>query len=204
MRSLLLVGAVAWISAACRCPAPAIAGADCPCAPPAAPGASADVESSRPIAESGTTGAYEAGGDRDGSVPGVAAPGEAQAPGSPVGPPAESLPEVRVTNVGLHVGGGPNDAASKAPFQDAVAAHFDDFRRCYALVGEPGSEGVFGVDLRIPREGGQAAVQASRTGMKGGPFRACVLDVFSRVRFSRPARGPTVISYSLRYSVGGD
>ena len=126
------------------------------------------------------------------------------APTAPAASPEGSLPEVAVQNVGLHVGGGPNDEASKAPFKQAIAAHFDDFRRCYTQVSKPGEGGVFGVDLRIGRDGGKAELQQHRTGMGGQEFRDCVLGVFSEVEFGKPPRGPTVISYSIRYTVGGE
>jgi hypothetical protein len=122
----------------------------------------------------------------------------------PVPPPppgAGSLPEVRVTNVGLHIGGGPNDEAAKAPFKAAVARHFDGLRSCYRLVEKPESGGVFGVDLRIPGQGGKPTIQAQRTGMGGAEFRQCIADVFARVEFEAPPRGPTVISYSIRFDL---
>lgn len=149
------------------------------------------------------------------SQTGVATPTAAPAPGAePVGQPsaesvmpdtppdpARSLPEVTVRNVGLHIGGGSNDAASKEPFQNAIAARFEAFLTCYRQVAEPEQGGVFGVDLFIKREGGEPEVRQPRTSMQGEAFRACVVDVFESVVFERPARGPTVISYSLKFEV---
>jgi biopolymer transport protein ExbD len=126
----------------------------------------------------------------------------AKPPSSPAGSPG-SLPEVAVENVGLHIGGGPNDEASKQPFREAIGAHLADFRSCYNKVTNPGHGGVFGVDLRVGRDGGRAQVTEPRTGMGGPEFRACVLGVFEQVEFDKPPRGPTVISYSLRFTVGG-
>jgi hypothetical protein len=150
----------------------------------------------------------------------IAAPPTAPAPSATVGatpdepPPAttaapeasaptvetRSLPEVIVRNVGLHVGGGPNDETTKAPFKRAVEPHFDDLRRCYTKIGEPGKGGVIGVDFQIPREGGKAQVSELRTGMKGPEFRDCVKAVFQTVTFEKPSK-PTVISYSVEYSL---
>jgi len=137
--------------------------------------------------------------------PAVPATGAAEAADGGAGPPegAEPLPEVTVENVGLHIGGGPNDEASKAPFKRAIETHFDEFRRCYTKVSEPGSGGVFGVDLRIGRDGGRPEIRDARTGMGGTEFRDCVRGVFAQVEFDKPARGPTVISYSIKFSVGG-
>jgi len=184
---LLLIGAVV---VACRSPNPVTAPAPA-AAPPVAASASASAgPASDPAPAPAASGAA-----------GTSTPATE---GDPAGstPPGESLPEIRVRNVGLHVGGGPNDAAPKAPYQAAIAARFADFRRCYALIGTPGKGGVFGVDLRIPREGGRATVQGSRTGLGGAPFRDCVLAVFSAVEFAPPSTGTTVISYSLEFTVG--
>jgi biopolymer transport protein ExbD len=126
----------------------------------------------------------------------------AQTPSNPPSTRA-SLPEVAVENVGLHIGGGPNDEESKRPFREAIGARMADFRRCYKKVDRPGRGGIFGVDLRIGREGGRPEVREPRTGMGGPQFRACVLEVFRQVQFDKPRRGPTVISYSLRFTVGG-
>ena len=115
--------------------------------------------------------------------------------------PTRSLPEVTVRNVGLHIGGESNDPASKEPFQRAVAARFEAFLTCYRQVAEPEKGGVFGVDLFIKREGGQAEVRQPRTSMKGDEFRECVVEVFKSVVFDRPIKGPTVISYSLKFEV---
>jgi biopolymer transport protein ExbD len=121
-------------------------------------------------------------------------------PTAPV-PPAEALPEVKVESFGLHIGGGPNDDAAKRPILDAISKHFDEFRACYVKVQEPAKGGTFGVDLRIGRDGGKAKVEQPRTGMKANEFRECVLGVFKNVTFEKPPKGPTVVSYSLKFSL---
>jgi biopolymer transport protein ExbD len=124
------------------------------------------------------------------------------APPPPAPPPsAEPLPEVKVESFGLHIGGGPNDDATKKPILDAISKHFDAFRACYVKVQDPAKGGTFGVDLRIGRDGGSAKVEQPRTGMKGPEFRECVLDVFKHVTFEKPPKGPTVVSYSLKFSL---
>ncbi len=130
----------------------------------------------------------------------AASTGQALMPATPPDP-SRSLPEVTVQNVGLHIGGQANDPASTEPFQQAVAAKFEDFLACYRDVLEPEKGGTFGVDLFIPREGGHPEVRQPRTGMKGEAFRDCVVNVFRSVEFQRPPYGPTVISYSLRFQV---
>lgn len=113
---------------------------------------------------------------------------------------AIGLPEIVVENIGLHIGGGPNTPAAKEPFLSAVAQHFRDFRLCYTKSNDPSGGGVFGVDLRIPREGGHPEVGEPRTKMGGPEFRQCVLDVFRAVSFEQLEK-PTVISYSMRFSL---
>ena len=121
-------------------------------------------------------------------------------PSPPPPPGAESLPAVSVRNVGLHVGGGANDNASKALFLRAVEQRFPEFLRCYRLVAQPGQSGTFGVDLHIGPKGGAPQVEQPRTGLGGDEFRACMLAAFSSVSFERPEK-PVVVSYSLRFSV---
>ena len=116
--------------------------------------------------------------------------------------PSKALPEVKIENVGMHIGGGPNDDASKAPYLKAVERHFDEFRACYVKVEEPAKGGTYGVDFHIGRNGGKAELKQPRTGMKGNEFRKCVLGVFESIEFDKPQKGATVVSYSLRFSLG--
>jgi hypothetical protein len=175
-----------------------------------------------PAAQAGRT--PEAPGQPPGSAaPGTSATnGASGAPGgstSTASPPASSvpvlpdpstlpeerrraigLPEVVVENIGLHIGGGPNTPAAKEPFLSAVEQRFRDFRLCYSQSSDPQAGGVFGVDLRIARDGGHPEVSEPRTKMGGPEFRQCVLDVFRAVSFGRLEK-PTVISYSLRFTL---
>lgn len=126
------------------------------------------------------------------------APSTEPSPPPPAGTP--TLPAVAVHSVGMHIGGGPNDAEGKAPFERALEQHFPDFLRCYRLVTEPGKGGTFGVDLHIERAGGKPRVEQPRTALGGEPFRACMLTAFESVEF--PAlKKPSVVSYSLRFTV---
>ena len=113
-----------------------------------------------------------------------------------------ALPELTVRTVGIHIGGGPNDDQTKTFFRKRVEERFDDFRRCYPLVTEPGKGGTFGADLAIGREGGKPTVRQPRTAL-GAAFGECMVGAFSRINFPRPPRGPTVISYSVRFAIGG-
>lgn len=113
---------------------------------------------------------------------------------------ADPLPKVKVANIGMHIGGGPNDAVTKEPIRRSVEPHFDAFRRCFARVTDQEKSGDFGVDLRIQKEGGKAEATKPRTTLKGEGFTACVLGVFEGIDFLRPKGGLTVVSYSLRFT----
>jgi hypothetical protein len=158
----------------CACDHPAPEGA--------APAISASVGSPSPSSASVETSVAEA------SAP-SSMPVEAAAP-----------PAVRVENIGMHIGGGPNDAVSKAPIGDSVAPHFDELRACWAQVGDVSRGGDFGVDLLIPADGGRAAVSHPRTSLGPDAFRDCVVAVFSAIDFRKPRTGRTTVSYSLRFT----
>jgi hypothetical protein len=115
-------------------------------------------------------------------------------------PPVElPLPEVEVKNIGMHIGGGPNDNATKAPIKRSVEPHFDAFRRCYAVIVPP-ETGDVSVDLRIERDGGLAKLTKFKSALKGEGFEDCVRKVFDQVDFEKPKTGATVVSYSLRFT----
>lgn len=103
----------------------------------------------------------------------------------------------------MHVGGGPNDAAGKAPFERALAAQRDALASCYRQVDDPEHGGTFGVDLFIGRDGGHPTVRQVRTRLKGDAFSACMVNAFEAASFDKPKKGPTQISYSLRFSLRG-
>ena len=128
----------------------------------------------------------------DASSPPTAVAASASAP--------TAVPSVKVENIGIHIGGGPNDPVTKAPIASSIEPHFDDLRVCWGSAEDPRRGGDFGVDLLIPAEGGHATVSHPRTGIKGDAFRACVVAVFEQVDFKRPLTGRTTASYSLRFT----
>ena len=111
-----------------------------------------------------------------------------------------SLPAVTVTNIGMHIGGGPNDAETKEPIARSVAPHFDELRACWTAVDDPRRGGDFGIDLLVPAEGGLAQVSHPRTAIHPDAFRECVVKVFEGVEFAKPRGGRTTVSYSLRFA----
>jgi hypothetical protein len=105
---------------------------------------------------------------------------------------------LRVANIGMHIGGGPNDDVTKAPIHKSVAPHFDAIARCFPANGVLPVD--FGVDLVIEAKGGRAQVARPRTPLRDDAFIGCVVGVFQAIDFLPPRFGRTVVSYSLRFS----
>jgi hypothetical protein len=123
-------------------------------------------------------------------------------PGGEAPTPDKALPELRVEQLGMHVGGGKNDADEKAPFRRALEQKFPAFMECYRLVDDPWAGGSFGVDLKIARAGGAPTVEQPRTRVRGAGFQDCMVAAFGKVQFEKPKAGPTVISYSILFALG--
>jgi hypothetical protein len=111
------------------------------------------------------------------------------------------IPKVKVKNIGMHIGGGPNDDVTKEPIKRSVEPHFDAFRRCFAKVEDAAKGGDFGVDVLIEANGGKAKISHPRTALKGAGFEECVVSVFESIEFLKPKGGKkTMVSYSLRFT----
>jgi hypothetical protein len=164
-----------------------------------APGPAAPPASAPPAATAVPTAAPSVA---DSAIPSASASAEPAASAAPtVSAAAEApLPAVKVANIGMHIGGGPNDDVTKDPIRRSVQPHFDELRRCFALTEDAQKGGDFGVDLRIDRAGGKAAVSHPRTTLKGKGFRECVVKVFEGIDFLKPRGGTTNVSYSLRFT----
>lgn len=180
----LFVALVACTGPAATAPAPPPASATVDVAAPAS--SSAPAPASASAAPTATPSA---------ATSAAAAPVPVEAPAPP--PP---LPDVKVSNIGMHIGGGPNDAPTKEPIRRSVEPHFDAFRACFAELDDKDKGGDLGVDLRIERGGGKAKVSHPRTALKGKPFEACVVRVFEAIEFLPPKGGTTTVSYSLRFT----
>ena len=140
----------------------------------------------------------------------TAAPGGRSVAGFPAAPlpggeeptPDKALPELSIEALGMHVGGGTNSPAEKAPFQRALERQFPAFLECYRLADSPWAGGSFGVDLKIARAGGAPTIEQPRTKIRGAGFQDCMLAAFGKVQFEKPKAGPTVISYSVMFTLG--
>jgi hypothetical protein len=215
-RLLLALFTVGCASAACSTPpapppeggsqAPLTTPALNPTAPtaPTAPPPTTTGSAAAALPPSVPTGSGAAGASDAAPAPsGSADPGGSAGPAAASGAPSagqEPPASLKVANIGLHIGGGPNDAPTKEPIKRSVEPHFDALRRCFMLVEDPRKGGDFGVDLLIPKDGGRAEVSHPRTALKGEGFQACVVKTFEGVDFKRPKTGKTMVSYSIRYS----
>ncbi len=121
------------------------------------------------------------------------ATGSAEAPAAPP-------PDVEVKNIGMHIGGGPNDAVTKGPIKRSVEPHMGELAACFGKAEDQEKGGDVSVDLRIEAAGGKAELKKYKSAIAGAPFRACVEQVFLAIEFEKPKTGATVVSYSLRFS----
>lgn len=184
---------------------PAVASA-VPPAPPAAaatviaagtPGGTAGGESD--VAPPGTA-SGEPGGSAGAAPSAAASAAPSAGAGAGASPGQEPPASLKVANIGMHIGGGPNDGPTKEPIKRSVEPHFDALRRCFTLVEDQKKSGDFGLDLLIPKDGGRAEVSHPRTSLKGEGFQACVVKTFEGIDFKKPKTGRTMVSYSIRYS----
>ena len=163
------------------------------------PSAATPPASPSPAAPASATPPPSAAASSASAAPSSAPSASAQPLASASAAPAP-LPKVKVENIGMHIGGGPNDAVNKAPIADSVAPHFDEVRACWAKVDDASRGGDFGVDLLIQPEGGRAKVSNPRTAIRPAAFKDCVVAVFEQVDFKKPLKGLTMVSYSLRFT----
>ncbi len=143
-----------------------------------------------------STGLAKPSGSAAAAFPPVALPGGEEPT------PDKALPELSVAALGMHIGGGSNTPEEKAPFHRALERQFPAFLDCYRLVDDPWSGGSFGVDLKIGRNGGAPTLEQPRTKLRGTGFKECMLGALGRAQFERPKAGPTVLSYSVMFTLG--
>ena len=135
------------------------------------------------------------------SAPSAAAPDtSAPAASASAAPPEEPPPNVEVKNIGMHIGGGPNDAETKSPIKRSVEPHLEALARCFAKAEAQDKGGDVSLDLKIDRAGGKAEIKKYKSGVEGQAFEACIRDVFAAVGVLKPKTGTTVVRYSLRFT----
>lgn len=165
------------------------------------PGSSAGEPASSADDTGMTPGLAGSGCSASGKAPTAAFPA-VPLPGGEEPTPDKALPELRVEQLGMHVGGGKNDAEEKAPFHRALEQKFPAFLECYRLAEDPWAGGSFGIDLKISRAGGAPRAEQPRTRIRGAGFQECMVAAFGKVQFEKPKAGPTVISYSVVFTLG--
>lgn len=172
------------------------------CAPRTAPEAAAPQSETAapgaapPSASASPNSTVEPSGAASASFPNVPLPG-GEAP-----TPDKALPELKLEPLGMHVGGGKNTPEEKAPFHRALERQYPAFLECYRLAEDPWTGGSFGIDIKIARAGGTPLVEQPRTKIRGKGFEECMVAAFAQVQFEKPKAGPTVISYSVRFTLG--
>jgi hypothetical protein len=144
----------------------------------------------------------DAGVAASSATPASVATPAAPLPGGEEPTPDKALPELRIEPLGMHIGGGKNTPEEKAPFHRALEQKFPAFMECYRLVEDPWAGGSFGVDIKVARAGGAPIVEQPRTRLRGAGFQECMLAAFGKVQFEKPKAGPTVLSYSVLFSLG--
>jgi len=122
---------------------------------------------------------------------------EATAPAERADP--EPVSDVGVETIGLHVGGSSNDDEERSSFLSVLEMAFDDLRACFPKAAPTQRTRSFGVDLYIPSSGKEPKVRDVRTSLRGEEFERCAVAAFERLTFAPPPRGPTVVSYSVRF-----
>ncbi len=127
------------------------------------------------------------------SSPSASASASASAPEAPP-------PGVEVKNIGMHIGGGPNDAETKSPIKRSVEPHFEALARCFAKADAQDKGGDVSIDLKIDKAGGKAEIKKYKSGIDGEAFQTCIREVFAEIEFLKPKTGTTVVSYSLRFT----
>ncbi len=75
-------------------------------------------------------------------MPTASAEASAAATAAPAATAEAPLPAVKVSNIGMHIGGGPNDDVTKDPIRRSVHPHFDAFRRCFAQAEDTGRAAI--------------------------------------------------------------
>lgn len=155
------------------------------------------VDNPPPLAEAGPPPVVDAG------PPAVVDSGPpAPPPVVDAGPPPK--PKVKVQYIGMHVGGGPFDDATKKPFETTLAPHHPAAAECWAKHITKNKPFDMGVDLLIEASGGHPKVSNPRVrfekGEEDGQFIPCIVAVFEAVDFPPLSRGKSGVSYSLRFT----
>lgn len=106
------------------------------------------------------------------------------------------FPELHLRPIGMHIGGDPNTARTKAPWNADLENALAGLPRCAVYLNRPGNVGSVGVDLRVPQSGKGAEVTDVRQKLGGPDFESCIREELSAVEY-HPRKTPTVLSWSF-------
>lgn len=124
------------------------------------------------------------------------------APAPPPPPPRQKAVPVTLQTVGMKVSGYEVDEGTRQRMVQLIERQFDRFRGCYPLAENRDVNSSFGVDLYVPKDGGAARIQQTRSRLEGKDFTRCMERAFLGVRFKAPAQGiPQVVSYSVLFKI---
>jgi hypothetical protein len=122
----------------------------------------------------------------------------APASASPARPRPDRVPHVELASVGLHVAGPLNAEPERRRLLRTLERNFGAFRRCHDLARPHEQNASYGVDLLIPKQGGKAQLQQTRTRLSGDGFQPCMQRAFRSIRFDPPSTArPEIVSYSV-------
>lgn len=116
--------------------------------------------------------------------------------------PADVPADSSLRTIGLHVGGGPNDDATRNKFIAPIERSFEAMLSCHTLAKNRDRNASVGVDLLLSPQGGKAKLQDLRTALGGDEFQDCIRKAFGEISFPKVVR-PTIVSYSMLFEPKG-
>lgn len=121
-----------------------------------------------------------------------------------VGQTAAKRPVIQATvivkTVGLHVGGGARNEASRQRLVRRFEGYFPGLATCHKLAGDQKNNASFGIDVYVPAAGGSPKLGQIRTRLRSKQFRRCMQKKFRAMVFSPPESGRrTAVSFSLLF-----
>jgi hypothetical protein len=113
-------------------------------------------------------------------------------------------PAITLATVGLHVDGAFDKEPHRSRLVRVFEHEFGAFRRCHERAERHAQGASFGVDVLIPKTGGQAKVRQTRTRLESKAFRTCMQSAFEAIRFAPPPTARAeIVSYSVLFKPGG-
>lgn len=109
----------------------------------------------------------------------------------------DSLPELTIRSIGMHIGGSSNTRADKQPWLSDLTQAEGAVLACQSLARQPLKGGVIGLEYYVGRRGGQPEIRSIRHQLGEARYDQCLRNAFQEVIFHEP-RQPTVVSCAFR------